>query len=654
MKRYRAEDLLAMSKDEIWNSLPEENHVVIFADGELESDREGTILSVALWYPFKKFPGCPIHKHNHAGDAFVTAGLINSLVNRAVWDIHAYSGETIDTELLSKSAIECVNELFNEFTVRAASYVTTLSLFDVLEVVEHPEIAAANAEVEPTTASIEGMAYPRIAKAFKDPHSMPGNPIAMGVKAGTLSTDQLVQGFGPRGSPTDINGDIFGTPILTGVVRGIWTAYGSLAESRSGTKALLYNKELLRATEYFNRKTQLIAQSVTNLHREDCGTPYYVDVPVLKGLLKHMAGKYYLKEDGTEDWIRGNEMHLVDKRIKMRSILGCIHPDPIGVCQRCYGRMAFSIPHGTNIGWASAVHIGDKITSKVLSTKHTDASANVDRFQLHQTEARYLKYGAEEETLYLRSTLRNRKLTLILEREEVQALADVLMIKDLSGYPVANASTLTKIGIRTETDRGPYTDVLNVSLYNRKASLSLEVLQYIQRHRWTLDERDNVVIDLSNFDVNKPFLVLPYKHVNMFEVMKRIQSFLHSGTEGEKMKFGRGGMGRTYLKNYRDPAEALVVFASMLNEKMSANFVHCETLVYAMMARNPQQKDFRLPVPGIHGTFEKYSRLMYEGSLSRAMAYERQHYPLNNPNSFINRERNDHPYDLVVMGGLLG
>jgi len=653
MNRYRAEDLLAMDEDQLW-ALPEERHTVLFTDGEIQTHTRATIMSVYLWYPFKMVPGAPLMMNHHVGDAWISGRKMLNMINQCIWDIHSHSGETHDPEHLSKLAIETINRIYNQMTVRLSAHVTTLSMFDILEVMDHPEIKAANTEVEPTTVSIEKMAYPRIIKALKDPDSLKGNPIALGVKVGTLKSDQLTQSFGPRGKPTDINGDIFQEPIMTGFVEGIWGLYESMAESRSGSKALLYNKELLRSTEYFNRKTQLISQYVSNLHREDCGTPHLIDFPVFESILPQMKGKYYLKEDGTLDWLKGDEKHLIGKRIKMRSVIGCVHPDPSGICQVCYGRLSYNIPFGTNIGHVSAVHIGDKITSKVLSTKHTDASANVDRYQLHQTEAKYLKYGAAEEVLYLRNVLKGRKVTLMLERDEVHALADVLMIKDLTAYPVGNASNLTKIGIRTETEHGTTQDILNVSLYNRKSSLSREVLEHIQKHRWTLDDRENVIVDLTGFDVNKPFLVLPFKHVNMFEVMKRIQSFMHSGAEGEKPKLGRGGFtGRTYLKNYRDPVEGLAVFASMLNEKLTANLVHCEVLMYAMMARNPSQKDFRLPVPGISGVFEKYSRLMHNRSLSGAMAFERQHVPLNNPASFNYKYRNDHPYDTVIMGGAM-
>ena len=44
---------------------------------------------------------------------------------------------------------------------------------------------------------------------------------------------------------------------------------------------------------------------------------------------------------------------------------------------------------------------------------------------------------------------------------------------------------------------------------------------------------------------------------------------------------------------------------------------------------------------------------MMSRSLAGAMSFEKQHEPLNNPGSFLYTQRNDHPYDLAVMGGKL-
>jgi hypothetical protein len=660
MNRYNARDLLNMTEEQLW-ALPEEWHIVNFPEGDLITHTRATILSTYLWEPLRDYPDAPIHRHYHIADTRFTSKSMLVLINRVVWGIHAYSNEMIDHEWLALRAIQTVNKFYNVFTIRCSAWVSTLSLFDILEIVNDPQIKHAKANIEPTQHGIEKVLYPAIAQVLMDESKLRGNPITEGLRSGTLKMDQALQTFGARGFPTDINSDIFPEAITAGYIEGIWDLASSMAESRAGSKALLYNKELLRITEYFNRKTQLIAENVQRLHYKtpeysgDCGADY-IEFPLLEGAAKTLKGKYYLKADGGMDWLRGNEKFPEEqKTIKIRSVLACVHPDPAGVCATCYGRLSFSVPRDTNIGHVSAVITGDKITSSVLSTKHTDATSVVDRYQPGATEVKYLRYGMQEETLYLRRELHNKKMRLVVKRDEVHSLADVLMLKDLSAYPFGNASHLTKIAIQIDTDQGTTTDVLNVSLYNRKSSFSLELLEHIQKVRWTHDGRDNVVIELDGFDVRKPLLVLPYKHVNMYEVMKRIQSFLHSGSEGEDNKLSGDKTrytGKTYLKNYsNDPVEALSIFVVMMNEKLSLNIVHCEVLVYAMMVRSAVNRDYRLPKPGLSGVFEKYNKIMLNRSLSVAMAFEKQHHPLNNPGSFLYTDRNDHPYDTIVMGG---
>jgi hypothetical protein len=657
MNHYKARDLLNLSYEQLW-ALPSEWHVIEFDDGEklLARDRI-TKLSVLNWYPLKAYPDVPILKEYHMGSKRVTAKSLITYLNKVIWGIHDHTNEEADPEHLARLAIETVNWLYNEATVALSPYVATLSMFDIAQVYNHPAIREANENVEESTYGIEGIAYKKIAAAFDDTTQFRGNSIIEGYRSGTQKLEQLLQAFGPRGYPTDINSDIFAHPVTVGYVDGIWDLYGSMIESRSGTKALLYNKELLRVTEYFNRKSQLIAQYVQRLHKGDCGTSILIDFPVLKSTLKALRGKYYQREDGVMDWMRGNEEHLIGKMIKMRSVLGCTHPDPAGVCSRCYGRLSFSIMRGTNIGQVSAVSMGDKITSSVLSTKHTDATSAVEQFQIAGAVARYLREGDQSETLYLKSNLANQGYRLVIKSAEATSLADVLMIKDLSAYPAESASELTHIGLIRTTDEGEdHGDILPVSLYNRKSSLSTELLCHVQRVGWITDNRDNIVIDLNGFDFSQPFLTLPYKHVNMYEFMKRVQSFLHSGDNGDGSKLSSDKVGftsKTYLKNYKDPVDALAAFASLINEKIRLNIVHCEVLVYAMMIVSASAKDYRLPVPGVVGQFEKYNKLMDNRSLSGKLAFEKQHEPLNNPGSFLYKNRNDHPYDTAVMGGCM-
>ncbi|MNC60676.1 hypothetical protein D3C87_1183460 [compost metagenome] len=72
-----------------------------------------------------------------------------------------------------------------------------------------------------------------------------------------------------------------------------------------------------------------------------------------------------------------------------------------------------------------------------------------------------------------------------------------------------------------------------------------------------------------------------------------------------------------------------------------------------MMIVSASAKDYRLPIPGITGSFEKYNKVMDNRSLAGKLAFEKQHEPLNSPGSFLYKDRNDHPYDTAVMGGCM-
>lgn len=657
MNRYPIRDLLALSADDLW-ALPEERHIVVFDDGDLETHTRATIASVYHLYPFIHFPEAQIRKEMHYNDRRFTSKRQLDLLNLVIWEIHRASGETVDPERLAQLAFETINRIYNDFTTRLPAYVSTLSMFDLLEVMYHPKIKAANDAVEPTQYSIEEVTYKKIREVFDDPAELRGNPMVEAVRSGTLKMDQVLQCIGPRGYLTDINSDIFPEPITVGYAAGMPDLYANLIESRTGSKSLIYNRELLRDTEYFNRRTQLVSQYVQRLHPGDCGTPHTIRFPVLEQLLPQLDGKYYVTEQGELRYLTGKETELIGQYINMRSVLGCIHPDPAGICSVCYGRLAFSIPRGTNLGQVSAVSVGDKITSSVLSTKHLDSSSRVEKFQLHKTEARYLRFGKEKETLYLRRDLRGKSVKLIVDHREVHNLADVLMLTNLDGYPLENASQLTTMQIVVNEGKpDQQSDLLRVSLYNRKSSFSRKLLEHIRRKRWVRNSRNNVEIDLTGFDFEAPLLTLPFRHVNMYEVMRQLQSFLHSGSGNDKRALGEQAVSRNnrnmkiYLRSYKDPVEALVTFTNMLNEKLRINVVHSEILLYAMMVRSSAQRDYRLPKPGISGTFERYSTLIFNRSQASGMAYQNQERPFNNPGSYIYTNRPDHPYDLLLTGG---
>lgn len=656
--RYKMRELIAMSAHDLYRTIPKETNIIVeFDDGVIHTHTNQTIISTYLCFPLTKFPDVPVLKAYHLGDSLPTGSVVNNKLNTVLWGIHSHSGETTDPEYLSKLAIVAVNRFFNDITTYGASSFSSMSAFDLYEISELPELKEALGNAEPTEFSISKKIYPVVQKILKDPTILPHNPIKKSSLANTSKNGQLLQIFGPLGFRTDINAELFKTPIVNPLMEGVGDLEGALKESRTGTIALLNNKDLLRKTEYFNRQTQLIAQYVMNLHHfTDCGTEIRLPFLVTQESLEVLKGKYYQKEDGTEDWIRGDETHLINTNVPIRSVLGCRHTDPQGICGKCYGRLQYSIPYNTNIGNVSAVVVGDKITSSVLSTKHHVASSQVEKFVLGPRELEFLRYGEEEETLYLsKKAAKAPKLWMTVYAEEVENLANILMVPTLDEFPVTAVSQLKQAAFEYEDKEGFVRgDLVQTSLYNRLSSFSMDLLRYLREHKWEIDKDNNVRIDLTNFPRNKPLFTLPFKNVNMYDVMVKIKSFLHSGSDGQNKKLGGYSKNKrgeqNFLRNYESPVDALTVFASMLNEKLYVNIVHVEILLYAMMVRK-RNVDYRLPKPGVTGQFDKYNIIMAKRSLSAAMAFEKQDKILSAADVVSHSPRICHPYDFIVMGG---
>ncbi|MFO5701745.1 hypothetical protein ACLBSN_31740, partial [Klebsiella pneumoniae] len=96
-------------------------------------------------------------------------------LNKAIWNIYDWSGETVDPEVLSKLAIEGKNWLYNQTTVKLSEYLATLSMFDIAEVYNHPKVREANHNIEPTTYGIEKISYGKVKEVFNDPTQFIGN-----------------------------------------------------------------------------------------------------------------------------------------------------------------------------------------------------------------------------------------------------------------------------------------------------------------------------------------------------------------------------------------------------------------------------------------------------------------------------------------------
>ncbi len=638
---YQARDIWNLTKDEIW-ALPEGPMTIAFEDGVIETHKRATVFSYYMGTYHRLYPETPLLMRHHLGDRRIGKSTHLEILGDAMWDCIDTYGKRVDVEELCRLAYETTNEMYNDFTNRLKAYVSTITILDFVDVLEQPEVKKANEEVRPNQASID-WTYQKITKVLRDKDQLLDNAVAKMAKSGLVSIGQIQQCVGPRGFLTDIDSNIFRRPILTGYAQGIRSLYDSMIESRSAAKALIFAKDPVAESEYFNREMQLVTSTLCRLHEGDCGSQQFIPFKVRAGDLKKIAGKYYRNGDQLTE-ITENDRHLINTMIEMRSVLRCQHPDPYGVCSTCFGSLAAAVPKGTNLGHVSTTVLCERVSQKVLSTKHEDGSSKVDRFDvLTDFDKQYIREGTDETTLKLSEALSGKKVWLTLADSQAPSLTNI-DYNDVRKLSLSHISRLIEVAFTVEDEKGNRGKpaYVPVSMGSRVSSLSYEALEYIKRKGWELSRDNNYVIDLSEWDVELPLFQLPLKHTDMVEYMKSIKTFVKSTD-----KPSRGKTPRT-LREFEGPIPALVGFYNLVSSKLTVNIAHLETIILSCMIRSEEEQDHRLPRPIEEGEVGTYNRNMEMRSLSTVMAYQNQRDRLKDIQSFIVKDRPDHPMDNLV------
>lgn len=656
MTIHRARDLWNLDKESIW-ALPNGRLSIQFDDDSVHDlDTKSTIYSWYMGVYHRLYPDTPLLPRHHLGDRQIKKGTELTLLGNGLFDCKSAYGDKVSMETLGEIAYQTQNEFYNDMTTRLKPYVSTISILDFVEAMDHPEIKSANEDVQPTQLSID-QTYDRIWNVLTREGELKGNTVARMAKSGLVSKGQILQCVGPRGFLTDIDSNIFKRPILTGYVWGMRTLADSMVESRSASKALIFAKDPVAESEYFNREMQLVASTLTRLHRTDCGSTDYVLFKVRTSDLDRIAGKYHRLSDGSLEEISRDDRHLVGRVVQMRSVLKCHHPDAYGVCSTCFGSLAHSVPNETNIGHVSVTVMCEMISQNVLSTKHLDSSSKVDEFEIGEFEQRYIRSGtdvsirakaskeeAESNTVIkLAERLSKRNVQLTLAEQQAANLSDI-DYTDINKLTPSNVTDLTEVQITVEEDDGfKETVTVPVSMGARRSWLTVEALEYIKQHGWKLSDRGNYVIDLTHWDNNLPLFQLPLKHTDMVQYMKTIKSFIMAAGETPR------GKSTKTLKDFPSVDRGLVEFYNLISSKLKVNIAHLEAVILSAMICSEEDHDHRLPRPIADGELGSYRRNMEMRSMGTSMAYERQSKRLTDIRSFIYRKRPDSPFDNLLM-----
>ena len=660
-----AETLLAYTTEQLLEILTG-SFTLRFVDGDVDTNYREVIYSSHVWDFHRKYTGVPLLKSHLVTTTLngkrLGSGTHLALLGDVMWDTYecyknkpGFENIVAFRNDLSKMVYEADQAMYNTLIYATEAHVVSLDILDFLEVRDYPAVAIVLNNLTPDQKSID-LAYKTIDNALMNDQGLSSNRIAKAYKSNLINRNQTLQCLGPRGYLTDIDSIMFDVPIMRGYFEGIRRMHDSMIESRSGAKHLTFSKDIIRKAEYFSRRLQVLCQTFKNLHVGDCGSTAYLEWQVkpgykdntksFKGDLHHLRGKNYLDETtNTLKVITANDVHLVGKLIKLRSVVaGCSHPDPYGVCSTCFGQLSDSVPDNTNIGHLCATTMAAQSTQMLLSTKHHESSSMISGIVLHKSFSKHMKVSKDTMSYLFAEDIKELSPQLIIKQKDVFGLTNIDIVEDINSLVVSRVSATKAIGIRTmigldDLTYPVYDNVtVPVSIGKRMASLTTEMLFYIKKEGYAIDDKGNVIINLTNWDFDLPVMIMPMKHYNMGDHSAEIARIIESVV----VDFDKRATEKA-------PAETLYQLYEVVNEKLDINLAVLEIIIGASMAIDPVNNNYSLPKTWTTKAMGVASLTIVNRSSSGPMAYEGQREVIYSAKSFFNEGKPSHPMDVFLM-----
>jgi hypothetical protein len=649
-----ARTLLDSDPDDLWDLLEDGRFKLVFDDGEIITNTRVTLLSSYCWWAHREWRNTPLLVSHHIGNSALTAAKISEVMASCSNAAMDHNPNCIDIEHVMLRCRQELNHMRNTTNNRVGSWVGSMDADDIVDLLLHPEIAAANAEIQSIDFSTQSAlmnaqryiekARGRIRAVLVDPTQAPTNRLAECIRNKSLNISQGLQRLGPKGMVTDYDSVVFKRPLVKGFGAGLGDLYEVTTESRSATEALMLTKDPLAETEYFNREMQLICAVISKLiHSHDCGSTNYIPWMVSRNNLPTIEGAYYRNDQGTLSVVTLKDTHLIGKVIPLRDAMTCIHPDPSAVCEICYGKLARNIPRGTNIGHTAAVEVCSSVSQGVLSKKHDNMVKELGGNALFNT--RYIVPGEGMYELFLSEKISGIKTYLEIDKDDIVNLADINLSANIDSLSPSKVSSMTEVMFHLVYPDGDVeSNIVSVSTGSRRASFTNQFLKYMKENSWEMTEGMNVKIDLSNWKRDLPLWSLPHRNADMMEFMGSVQALVKvSGKNKSKKLMDLGDEGNMGL--------ALAEFHELVSEKFFMNRTHLSVILRATMIRSSADNDYRLPIPGTKVEFGSFKQIMGMRSLSAMCAYQEQTGMFKNMLSFLIKKRTPSPFDTILMPG---
>lgn len=660
MKRIEARYLLSMSTEQLWDIL-RGRFILVFDDKEeCETNARETIYSSYAWQFHRTYPKTPLLKKHHVN--FVLGGrrlgmsTHLKLLGNCMWTVRDTYIDDPAVKLiqLAEMTYRLVNLMYNDLTYRLEEYVTSLDITDYVEILDHPDILAAKEDAPETNESVKKI-QSVIRKAMETDPSLVHNPLSKATRSGIANMSQVLQCVGPRGFVSDVDSFEFTRPIMRGFAEGIHRDfYWSLIESRHSAMSLAQSKDPLEQTEYFNRRLQLIAQTLRNIHPGDCGSTDYLYWTVSgeernekgeltrKADLPLLAGKYFLNGSGGLSCITKDDTHLIGHTIKLRTMLGrCLHPDPFGVCATCVGQMSESIldPLTGNIGQTMATYLTELISQLVLSTKHDAGSGGAESIVLDDVAKHYFQLTTDRNSYLLHQDLKEKEVRIVIPHKFAANFTELMDVADVNLLPsITRISELPAIRVIIGSGESILSQEFKVSQDRRMASITYPFLAHIKQHNFAISERGDYVVNMAGWDWSQPILVLPKKRYNMSDHAAEIANLLESSVKE--------------ISKRDKPEEvdhSMADLFELVNARLNINFAVLEMVLFVNTIVDSAEGNFTLPKANTRRGMGVYELTIENRSMAAKFAYEHQLASIMSPRNYITPNRLDHPMDGIFL-----
>ena len=647
---YNARELVNWSNEAVM-SLPL-HHQVQFDDGEIiETFQNETVYSHMFWQIFRPYPKARILKSHHIrtilGKESLTTDthtkLCSKIFRSIVEDENLFLPE--QKEPLLALIYKTVSSSMSRLSILSEENVTSIDILDFIEIAKHPEIERLRTEAYQDSSKIK-YAYEETIKIIENEPRFIDNGLSKAVKSKMVKANQVVQCVVFRGFATEVDGAIFPEPIWSNYTFGNTTFADFVKDSRTAAKSHFYSDTALKDSEYMARKFRLFSTVLERIVYEDCGSTNHVSwlvkgeetdssgTIIYPGDLPFLLGKHYLNEDGkTYLSIEGNEKHLIGKVIKLRTLLYCKTPDPHAVCHVCAGKLSENISRFANIGHLGSVTTTKETTQNILSIKHVNTSSTALKILLGDHERQFMNTGAQGSAYYLNKSLKALQPKLTFLRDEAAGLIDLAIIDELNQIRLPRISQTTTVKLSTLQKGIPYDITLNVRQKTKASMMSRELLEYIKEKRWDVDDHNNFVFDMKDWDFDQPLLVMQNKEESYVDLANQINVLVQSS---QKM---------VQKRQVKDaPKLLLQELFDLVNSKLRVNILSFEIMIYALMVESTTNyalsRNAKDAVLGVAELLIKFR------SLGAALAYEDMHETLSNPANFYQGRRPDSPLDV--------